>query len=78
MGGQRKRSRAECRELVAGWRASALTQGVFAKRKGIAPASPSWWACRLRREVPIDPSERQALRGTRARAIAEDVHRKTR
>ena len=58
---RKKRSRAEWAELVAEWQAGDLTQQAFAKRKGIAPTTLSWWACRLRREareqralVPVD------------------------
>jgi hypothetical protein len=36
--------------LLAEWRGSGLTQRAFAKRKGIAPGTMSWWASRLRRE----------------------------
>jgi hypothetical protein len=58
---RKPRSRAEWTKLVAAWQASDLTQQAFAKRKGIAPTTLSWWACRLRREareagtlVPVD------------------------
>jgi len=47
---RRKRSRAEWKELVAAWRASGLSQQEFAKEKGLASTTLSWWACRLRRE----------------------------
>ena len=45
-----KRSREEWARLVAEWRGSGLTQKGFARRKGIAAATLSWWSCRLRRE----------------------------
>jgi transcriptional regulator with XRE-family HTH domain len=58
---RKKRSRAEWTRLVTEWQAGDLSQQAFAKRKGIAPTTLSWWACRLRREaqeqgalVPVD------------------------
>jgi len=47
---KRKRSRAEWESLVREWRAGGLTQREFARRKGIAITTFSWWSCRLRRE----------------------------
>jgi len=46
-----KRSRAQWTALVAEWEAGSLTKQEFAKAKGIAPTTLSWWACRLRREA---------------------------
>lgn len=46
-----KRPRAEWTRLVAEWEAGALSQKAFAKGKGIATTTLSWWACRLRREA---------------------------
>lgn len=51
---RRARSRAEWEALVAEWRAGNLTQQAFAKRKGIAPTTLSWWSCRMRREARTD------------------------
>jgi hypothetical protein len=48
---RRARPRAEWEALVAEWRAGDLSQQAFAKRKGLAPTTLSWWACRLRREA---------------------------
>jgi len=47
---RRSRPRAEWEALVAEWRASGLSQKEFARRKGIAATTLSWWSCRLRRE----------------------------
>jgi len=47
---RRRRSRSEWTKLVAQWRASGLSQRVFAGRKGLASASLSWWVSCLRRE----------------------------
>lgn len=44
---QRPRPRAEWESLIREWRSGGLTQRVFARRKGIAPATLSWWACRV-------------------------------
>jgi len=49
---RQRRSRSEWTKLVAQWRASGLSQRAFAGRKGLAPASLSWWVSRLRREAP--------------------------
>ena len=61
---KKKRSRAEWTKLVEEWHAGDLSQKAFARRKGIAPATLSWWAYRLRREareqgalVPVDVVE---------------------
>ena len=58
---RRKRSRAEWTKLVEEWHAGDLSQKAFARRKGIATTTLSWWSCRLRREaqerrtlVPVD------------------------
>jgi hypothetical protein len=58
---RKKRSRTEWTQLVAEWQAGDLSQKAFARRKGIATTTLSWWACRLRREarergalVPVD------------------------
>jgi uncharacterized phosphosugar-binding protein len=58
---RKKRSRAEWVGLVREWQASERSQKAFAKRKGIAVTTLSWWSCRLRREaqerrvlVPVD------------------------
>ena len=48
---RKKRSRAEWTRLVQEWHGGDLSQKAFAKRKGIAPTTLSWWACRLRREA---------------------------
>ena len=48
---KRKRSREEWTKLVAEWRAGDLSQKAFARRKGIAPTTLSWWSCRLRSEA---------------------------
>ena len=48
---KRKRSREEWTKLVAEWQTGDLSQKAFAKRKGIAPTTLSWWACRLRGEA---------------------------
>ena len=61
MRNRKKRSRAEWTKLVEEWQAGDLSQPVFAKQKGIAKTTLSWWSCRLRREarerrtlVPVD------------------------
>ena len=54
---RKKRSREEWTKLVAEWRAGKLSQKAFAKRKGIAATTLSWWICRLGRET----RERAAL-----------------
>lgn len=41
------RPRGEWESLVREWRASGLTQREFGKRKGIAPATLSWWSCKV-------------------------------
>jgi len=46
----RRRTRREWMSLVAEWRGSGLSQGAFGRKRGIAPASLSYWVCRLRRE----------------------------
>jgi len=58
---RKKRSRAEWTKLVEEWQAGDLSQKAFARRRGIATTTLSWWACRLRREardraalVPVD------------------------
>ena len=56
---RRPRPRAEWEALVREWRAGGLTQREFARRRGIAPTTVSWWSCRVGgREgaalVPVD------------------------
>jgi hypothetical protein len=53
---RRARTRAEWEALVAEWRASGVNQQAFAKRKGIATTTLSWWSCRLRRETADAPA----------------------
>jgi len=48
---RKKRSRAEWTKLVEEWHGSDLSQKAFARRKGVATTTLSWWACRLRREA---------------------------
>jgi hypothetical protein len=43
----RPRPREEWEALVREWRAGGLTQREFAKRKGIAPTTLSWWSCKV-------------------------------
>jgi hypothetical protein len=45
-----RRPRAEWEALVREWRSGGLTQREFARRKGIAPTTLSWWSCRVARE----------------------------
>jgi len=52
---RRRRSREEWSRLVAEWRASGLSQPAFAREKGLAPTTLSWWACRLKREARSEP-----------------------
>jgi hypothetical protein len=44
---QRPRPREEWEALVREWRAGRLTQREFARRKGIAPTTLSWWSCKV-------------------------------
>ena len=44
---RRKRSRDEWSRLVAEWQASGQSRRAFAVRKGISPATFSWWCSRL-------------------------------
>jgi len=44
---QRPRPREEWEALVREWRAGGLTQREFAKRRGIAPTTLSWWSCKV-------------------------------
>jgi len=46
---RRPRPRAEWESLVREWRAGDLTRKEFARRKGIAPTTLSWWSCRVGR-----------------------------
>jgi hypothetical protein len=48
---RKKRSRAEWTKLVEEWQAGELGQRAFARRRGIAPTTLSWWAWRLRSEA---------------------------
>jgi len=48
---RRPRPRAEWEALDREWRAGRLTQREFARRKGIAPTTLSWWSCRVGREA---------------------------
>ncbi len=43
----RRRSEAEWRDLVAEWRASGKSRGVFATERGLARGTFTWWAWRL-------------------------------
>ncbi|MGQ0615079.1 MAG: IS66 family insertion sequence element accessory protein TnpA, partial [Planctomycetaceae bacterium] len=45
----RPRLRSDWESLVREWRASGLTQKEFARKRGIAASTLSWWSCRLRR-----------------------------
>jgi len=47
---KRPRPRGEWEALVAEWRRSGLPRREFARRHGLAPATLTWWASRLRRE----------------------------
>ena len=53
---QRPRPREEWEALVREWRTGGLTQKEFARRKGIAPTTLSWWSCKVgargRRRAP--------------------------
>ena len=55
---RRPRPRAEWEALVREWRAGGLTQREFARRKGLAPTTLSWWSCRVGRGgaafVPVE------------------------
>lgn len=44
---QRPRPRGEWEALVREWRAGGLTQKEFARRKGIAATTLSWWSCKI-------------------------------
>ncbi len=44
---KRKRPRAEWEALVREWRAGDLTRREFARRRGIAPTTLSWWSCKV-------------------------------
>jgi hypothetical protein len=48
---RRPRPCAEWEALVREWRAGGLRQREFARRKGIAPTTLSWWSCRVGRET---------------------------
>lgn len=43
----RPRPRAEWEAIVQAWRAGDLTQREFARRRGIAPTTLSWWSCKV-------------------------------
>ena len=41
------RRRSEWESLVREWRSGSLTQREFARRRGIAPTTLSWWSCKI-------------------------------
>ena len=57
---RRPRPRAEWEALVREWRAGDLTQREFARRKGLAPTTLSWWSCAALNTVEAQKSARRS------------------
>ena len=53
---RKRRTRSEWTAIVGQWRASGLSQKAFARRRGLAAGTLSWWSRELRLRSSDDPA----------------------
>ena len=53
---RKRRTKSEWAEIVEQWRGSGLSQKAFAKRRGLAAGTLSWWSRELRVRSSDDPA----------------------